>query len=168
MSFRKQYIYSALLVMLLLLWGGDIYKSEIREPPGGKGHDITVIAGFSREDGRSLTENTVRFSSGEEGTDHPLNENGELRISGLPRQGDLLLSVFDDQGQTLGAMTLSFSEGAVIDATTGEDGVGYITLRDDTDVVALFFLMAEDGSLQCRLWLTYSYPPAPRSQRKGT
>lgn len=167
MTFRKQHIYSALLVMLFLLWGG-VYISETRKPPEDKNHDLTVIAEFSREDGRSLTENTVRFSSGEEGTDHPLNENGELRISGLPRQGNLLLSVFDDQGQTLGAMTLSFSEGAVIDATTGEDGVGYITLRDDTDVVALFFLMAEDGSLQCQLWLTYSYPPTPRLQRKGT
>ncbi len=168
MTFRKKYVYSALLLMLLLLLGAGIYMSENKMPPDGEKHDLTVIAGFSWEDGLSLTNNTVRFSSGKGRTDHPLNRNGELQISGLPRQGDLLLTVLDQQGQALGAMTLSFSKGAVIDATTGEDGIGHITLRDDTDVVALFFSLAEDGSLQCRLWLTRSNPPAPGLQRKGT
>ena len=46
-------------------------------------------------------------------------------------------------------MTLFFDQGAVIDATTGQDGVGHITVRNDTSEVALIFILTEDGTLQC-------------------
>lgn len=64
-------------------------------------------------------------------------------------------------------MALSFSEGAVTDATTGEDGVGHITVREDADEVALLFLADEDGALTCTLWLDQTDPPDGTSPQKG-
>ena len=58
-----------------------------------------------------------------------------------------------------GAMTLSLDQGAVIDATTGENGVGHITVRNDTSEVALIFILTGDGTLQCALWLERTVPP---------
>lgn len=85
--------------------------------------------------------------------EHLLNDNGELEISGLPRAGDLMLTVLDQRNQTQGAISLSFSEGAVIDATTDKNGIGHISLRNDTDEVALLFVLQSDGSLLCSLRL---------------
>ena len=50
-----------------------------------------------------------------------------------------MLALLDRQKQTQGTMRLSFSEGAVIDATTGKDGIGYVMVSGDTDEVALYF-----------------------------
>lgn len=74
-------------------------------------------------------------------------------VSGLPRSGKLLLTLFDPQQEVQGAMTLSFDRGAVIDAITSQDGVGHIIVRNDTSEVALIFILTKDGTLQCTLWL---------------
>ena len=157
MTLHKKYISVSLFIILLLFFAAYIHTvKDDADPPENAKDDLTLMAGFSKEDGIALGGNTVRLSSGESGRDYPLDGSGKLQITGLPRNGDLFLTVLDPQGQAAGKMTLSISEGAVIDATTGEDGIGHITLRRDTDVIALSFSLLEDGSLQCSLWLTQS------------
>jgi len=116
-------------------------------------NEVTITASFRQEDGLALCGSTVRFSVEERHTDYFLDDNGELRASGWPRAGDLHLAVLDPQERVQGGMTLSFSEGAVIDATTDEGGVGHIMLRKDTDEVKLVFVLKNDGSLLCSLEL---------------
>lgn len=165
---RKKYIAVSLFIILLLFFVACIHTVEGGTPsPNDAADDLTLVAGFSREDGAALGSSIVRLSSGENGEDYPLDGSGELQITGLPRRGDLYLTVLDPQGQSIGTMTLRFSEGAVIDATTSEDGTGHITLRGDTEVIALFFSLTESGSLQCDLWLTRSYAPEKAPLRKG-
>lgn len=155
-SIRK-YIYAAVFIILLTFFAAYIHTvtGDAASPENAR-DDLTLMAGFSKEDGIALGGNTVRLSSGENGRDYSLDGSGKLQITGLPRQGDLLLTVFDSQGQTAGRMTLTISEGAVIDATTGEDGTGHITLRRDTDIIAISFFLLDDGSLQCSLRLAQS------------
>lgn len=157
MAFPKKHIYATLFIILLLFFAVYIHtvKDDTTSPENTK-DDLTLMAGFSKEDGIALGGNTVRLSSGENGRDYSLDGSGKLQITGLPRHGDLLLTVFDSQGQAVGRMTLTISEGAVIDATTSEDGTGHITLRRDTDIIAITFFLLDDGSLQCSLWLTQS------------
>lgn len=47
-------------------------------------------------------------------------------------------------------------EGGAASPEDAEDGIGHITLRRDTDVLALSFLLLDDGSLQCGLCLAQS------------
>ncbi len=77
-----------------------------------------------------------------------------LAFPDLPRNGSFMLALLDRQEQTQGTMRLSFSEGAVIDATTGKNGIGYVMMSRDTDEVALYFVLTDDGELQCTLWLS--------------
>lgn len=158
MAYRKKYVFLTLFIILLLFFAA--YISTVEDEPAGDAEDgLTLMAGFSGEDGTALGGSTVRLSSGGSGTDYPLDGSGNLQATGLPRSGELLLTVLDAQGQAVGTMTLSISEGAVIDATTGADGVGHITLRRDTDRIAVSFSLLEDGSLQCSLWLAQSDGP---------
>lgn len=154
---NKKYIYAAVFIILLTFFAAYIYtvKDDAASSENAK-DDLTLMAGFSKEDGIALGGNTVRLSSGENGRDYSLDGSGKLQITGLPREGDLLLTVFDSQGQAAGRMTLTISEGAVIDATTSEDGTGHITLRRDTDIIAISFFLLDDGSLQCSLRLAQS------------
>lgn len=157
MVFQKKYAYISLFIILLLLFAACIHtvKDSMVSSEDTR-DDLTLMAGFSREDGVALDDNTIHLSSGEGGKDYLLDESGKLQATGLPRHGELFLTVLDPQGQAVGAMTLSISEGAVIDATTSEDGIGHITLRKDTDIIAISFFFLDDGSLQCGLWLTQS------------
>lgn len=135
----------AALLSLLLLSGCSA------APPREQPDSLCVSARFQAESGDALQGGAAQFS-GEESS-HPLDSGGEIRASGLPRSGELLMTLFDQRQEVRGAMTLSLSEGAVIDATTGEDGVGHITIRRDTSEVALLFVLTEDGALRCTLWL---------------
>lgn len=157
MVHHKKHMYVSLFIILLLFFAAYIHTVEDDIVSQENAKDVlTLMAGFSREDGIALGGNTVRLSFGESGKDYPLDGSGKLQITGLPRNGDLLLTVLDPQGQAIGRMTLSISEGAVIDATTSEDGAGHITLRSDTDIIAISFSLLDDGSLKCSLWLTQS------------
>lgn len=152
---RKKCMCAPLFIILLLFFGGCIDTVKQRAaPPEEAEEDLTLMAVFSDEGGAALGGNIVRLSSEAGRTDYPLDEGGEVQITGLPQCGELLLTVFDPQGQPIGTITLFFSEGAVIDATTSGDGIGYITLRKDTDVIALSFSLLGDGFLQCGLRLT--------------
>lgn len=151
---RKKYVWLSLFIILLLFFTacadtvGDNSRSPEREED-----DLTLVAGFYRKDGNPVDGNTVRLSSGGSGTDYALDADGKLLAADLPRSGELLLTLFDQQQEVQGAMTLVFDQGAVIDATTGKDGVGHITVRTDTDKVALLFSIEENGELTCSLWL---------------
>lgn len=154
---QKRCMYAPLFIILLLLLAGCIDTvTQYAAPPKEAEENITLLAGFSQEDGSPLGGNTVRLSSKAGEMNYPLDEGGEVRITGLPKWGELLLSVFDKQGQAVGAITLFFDQGAVIDAITSGDGAGYITLREETDVVALSFSLLGDGSLHCSLRLASS------------
>lgn len=132
----------------------------VRESPPSEEskNEIAITASLNQEDGTDLCGGSVRFAFGEDSIEHPLGDDGEFTVFGLPRVGDLKLTVFDRQERMQGAMILSLSQGAVIDATTDDSGVGHILLRGDTDEVALAFLLKSDGSLLCTLRLTRPGP----------
>ena len=114
---------------------------------------ISISALFLEEDGAAVSGGSVLLSAGQVSADFPLGDGGELRVSGLPRTGDVWLTLVSQDAQELGSMTISFAEGAVIDASTSEDGVGYVTTRADTSVVSLEFTVSGEGLL-CALRLT--------------
>ena len=113
---------------------------------------VSIQASFRREDGGPLDESTVRVSTEEDSADYPL-DGGALAVSGLPRSGTLTLTVLDGQERVRGVTNLTFSEGAVIDASTDSGGDGHITLKQDTKEIALVFLLQEDGTILCALRL---------------
>ena len=149
-------LFMAGMLLLLCVCVGTTPK----RPAGISESKVAIAASFSQEDGIALCGSTVRFSFGESCTDHSLDDNGELKISGLPKAGDLLLTILDQQEQIQGGMTLSLSEGAVIDASTDDRGIGHISLRGDTDEITLIFVLKNDGSLLCSLQLMQPAPPS--------
>lgn len=142
---------AACLLIVLFLSGCAGSGPPAPEPAGEDGLSVTAL--FQTESGEPLQGGAAQFSAGESSGSCPLDGGGAINVSGLPRSGDLLLTLFDRRQEVRGAMTLSFTEGAVIDATTGEDGVGHITVRSDTDEVVLLFILEEGGALRCTLWL---------------
>ena len=79
---------------------------------------------------------------------------GELaKLSGLSRQEGLQLCLMDPESRELGRTEVHVSTGAVIDASTDQEGVGYVILRSDTKEVNLIFTLREGGFLQCSLLL---------------
>ena len=146
-------IVSFLFITSMLFFGGCSRTVEQAAGSGSPG-GLTMKAAFEEEDGTPLSNCTVRLSDGKNSADYQADQDGALTISGLPAGGDLTASVLDGREEPRGTVTLSFSRGAVIDAVTDEDGVGHITIRSDTDEVALLFVLQEDGALICTLWLT--------------
>lgn len=162
MRFQKMGI--VLLLSLLLSGCAGIGAAP---PTEADEEGLSVAALFQTEGGDTLYGSAVCFST-ETSRDYcQVNHDGTVSISGLPRSGELLLTVFDPQQEVQGAMTLFFDQGAVIDATTGEDGVGYITVREDTGEVALLFVLTESGALQCTLWLAGTRSPNAGLPREG-
>lgn len=138
-------------VELLLLCG---CSGPVKEPTAAaRSCDLVIAAFFQYEDGFLLRGGAVCVSGGASSTAHTLDENGEVTISGVPRRGEITLTVFDQPEQKQGSMVLSFSEGEVIDAVTDQDGNGHITVRQDTEKLTLVFVLKEDGSLMCALRL---------------
>ncbi len=132
--------------------------AESPPPAQTDGPGVTVAASFRQEDGTALSGSTIRISSEEKNEERTLDADGEARISGLARDGSIALTVLDSQEQSRGAMSLTFTEGAVIDAATDESGNGHVILRKDTAEIALEFLLKGDGTLQCALRLEETSP----------
>ena len=162
MHFRKM---GAVLLSLLLLSGCAGIGAAPPAEPGEE--ELSVAALFQAENGDTLYDNTVCFSTEASGGCCQVDRDGTVSISGLPRSGELLLTLLDTQQEVQGAMTLFFDQGAVIDATTGEDGIGHVTVREDTSEVALIFVLTEDGTLQCTLWLARTTPSHTELSQKG-
>lgn len=157
MRFRKKTVAASMFTILFLLLCCCIRTVEQNQPAQEEG-DFSVMAGFAHEDGTTFSEGIIQLSDGGHILEYPLSD-AALAFPDLPRNGSFMLVLLDRQEQTQGTMRLSFSEGAVIDATTGKDGVGYVMVSGDTDEVALYFILTEDGELQCTLWL--SHPDLP-------
>lgn len=145
------WLFTAGLLLVLCcfsLMGGTSRLSE------GTKEVFSIISFFGREDGRTLEGGAVRFVTAERSIEYQLDGSAGLRVFGLPRAGDFTLTILDEREQVRGSMRLSVSEGAVIDANTDENGVGHITLKKDTDELALDFLLKGDGTVLCALRLT--------------
>lgn len=136
---------------------GSLSPSAQTTPPPSpeetEGRTVTLSAQFRREDGTALSRQSVRLSDGENSMDYPLDEEGQLQITGLPKTGAYTVSVLEDDREA-GTMTLNLSVGAVIDAATDADGAGHVTLKEDTDTVFLDFTLDGNGTLSCSLRLS--------------
>lgn len=153
--------------LLLTMCGcaGTVEEKPASINTGKNGVAITAL--FQQEDGTALCGSTIRLSMGENSIDHALDYSGELKVSGLPRDSIFTLSVLDRQEQAQGIMPLVFSQGAVIDAATDENGTGRITLKEDTEEIALTFILKSDGSLQCTLRLAQLALPGADQLREA-
>lgn len=161
---RIQKVVAALLLLLLL--SGCVSMGAA--PPEQEDEDeLSIAALFQTENGDALHGSAAYFSTEANSNYCQVDSDGTASISGLPRNGELLLTLFDQQQEVQSAMTLSFDQGAVIDAMTSEDGVGHITVRSDTSEVALIFVLTEDGTLQCTLWLARTVPTNENLLQKG-
>ena len=151
----------AALLLLLLLSG----CAGIDAAPRGKEgeEELSIAAVFQTESGNALHGSASYFSAETSSDHYQVDSDGTASIPGLPRNGELVLALFDQQQEVQGAITLSFSE----DAMTDEDGVGHITVRNDTNEVALIFVLTEDGALRCTLWLARTAPAGTDFTRKG-
>lgn len=145
----------AILLLLLLLLSGC---ANMGAAPSVEEDELSIEALFQTEDGNALHGSAACFSTETNSNYCQVGNDGTASVTGLPKNGKLLLTLLDQRQEVQGIMTLSFGQGAVIDATTSEDGVGHITVRDDTSEVALMFVLTEDGSLQCTLWLAETIP----------
>jgi hypothetical protein len=155
METRKKYVRAFGLLLILLALGSFIGTKESKAAlPAEPENTLTIMAELSWPEGSPLRSDMVQLSFGDTGSNYQLGAAEVFQISGLPRSGEVLMSVLDRQKRPLGTMTLSLSEGAVIDAVTGEDGIGHIMLRKDTEVLPLSFSLTDSGSIQCGLWLT--------------
>lgn len=143
-------VWAVLLLVALLSGCVEPGASPSQAPEVGA---LLVAAVFQTESGGALR-GVVQLATGEDSGSYPLDDAGTIRASGLPRSGELLLTLFDQRQEARGVMTLRLEQGAVIDATTGEDGVGHITLKRDTEEMALRFVLTEEGALRCTLWLS--------------
>jgi len=157
MGIQKRTISFLCAAVFTLLLCGCSAAAE-KEPQSAEADNpaITITASFKHEDGTVLSSETVRFSDEENSVDYELDEKGELVITGLPREGELTVTVLDRQAQPQGAITLTFSQGSVIDAVTDGGGAGQITLKKETEEVALEFTLCDGGSLRCALQLNQS------------
>lgn len=154
------------IALLLLLLSGC--ASMGAAPPAKTEEDeLSITALFQTESGNTLNGSEACFTTETDSEYCQVDSEGVASVSGLPRSGELLLTLFDPQQEVQGAMTLSFGQGSVIDATTGENGVGHITVRNDTREVALIFILTEDGTLQCTLWLEKTVPLNVDYSQKG-
>ena len=117
---------------------------------------MALNAHFQREDGVLPEGIVVRVSVGGDSADYPLDENGDLRVSGLPKSGEITLTLLDQEGKKLAAIVLQVSIGQVIDASTDENGIGHVTLKESTQEAALDFTWKEEEGLVCSLRLSQS------------
>jgi len=120
---------------------------------GAEGQSVTLSTYFRREDGTPLSGRSIRLSDGENSMDYPLDEEGQLQVTGFPKAGVYTVSVLEDDEET-GTIALNFSVGSVIDAATNADGVGHVTVKEDTDTVSLDFILDKNGALTCSLRLS--------------
>lgn len=153
-SCRNRFMLLFAAALLLALWGCS-GGPEDRPVPESK---ITIAASFHWEVGNSLGDGSVRLSAGGESADYPMG-GGEAELSSLPRQGSAALTLLDSQGAVLATVRLSISQGAVIDAAADENDCAHITLREDTDRVAVAFVLKPDGAVSCALQLAQAEPP---------
>lgn len=149
----------ALAVLACLLFSGcagTVEKIGAPDPgarEGSRTDGVAVLAAFQAQGGQAVAEGSARLRAGDREEDYPLDWGGQACFPNLPREGAVGVSLLDGEERVLGSTTLTFSVGAVIDASTDGDGAGYVTLREDTAQVELVFVLWGDGQLRCALRL---------------
>ena len=160
MNVLKKTIWLPLIVLLCLIAAGCADRGEgsassLQEDDAssaqGQEAGITMSARFQGEDGSAISQGSVRIAGRERSETDPL-EGGEARMAGLPRAGTLMLYLLDTGGMELCSAPLHLSTGAVIDASTDQEGEVYVVLREDTSRIALLFTLGGEW-LQCTLIL---------------
>ena len=125
------------------------------EPSCNQAEDSVVLcAAFQRKDGTALSRGSASISDGQKSQSYLLDDRGELRAAGLPREGELLFCLYNEEGAELGKTTVNFSTGILVDASTDERGVGYVTLKQAQEEISLVFTLGADGMLTCALRLS--------------
>ncbi len=157
---RKKVVCGALFTacFLILCACADIVKEDSASAgetsAAPEAAEVVVNAQFQREDGGELSQTYIQILTGEYDRICALDENEQARLSGLPREGEATLTLLDAGQQPLGSMTLYFTTGAVVDASTDADGDGHIVLKEETRELALTFILYEDRSMVCVLRLS--------------
>ena len=155
----------------LFLAGCALFRAQPVSPPEGAGtaavtfpqeykrfpvssgkRQLAVAARFCGEDGMPLTQGSARISAGDVSVTYPQDKDSGVRVWGLPREGEVSLVLLDDEAREVGHTTLCFSTGTLIDASTDQEGVGYVTVTEDTAAIALGFTLNGDV-LECSLRL---------------
>lgn len=151
---RRSFLFVSFSFIAFILFLGSCSRTVEQTAGSADASGLTMKAAFEEEDGAPLSNCTICFSDGKNSADYQADQDGALTISGLPTEGELTVSVLDGQEESQGTVTLSFSQGAVIDAVTDENAVGHITLKEDTREIALRFTLYDDGALGCALQLS--------------
>ena len=161
MNMLKKPIWLLLILLLCLIAagcagrgeGGASSSRQEDDASSAQGEEagITMSARFQGEDGSAISQGSVRIAGRERSETYPL-EGGEARMAGLPRAGTLMLYLLDTGGMELCSAPLHLSTGAVIDASTDQEGEVYVVLREDTSRIALLFTLGGEW-LQCTLIL---------------
>ena len=120
--------------------------------PGGTEAGLDLTARFCTEEGGTLS-GTALLSAGAVESPFPLDEGGQVWVSGLPREGVLGVCLLDENQEELGCAGVTFTTGEVIDASADQEGAGYVTLREDTQALSLVFVADGQGHLWCALLL---------------
>lgn len=125
----------------------------VSEAPAQNVSTVSVSVRLHREDNTPLANETIQISVGENSMDCLLDENGAFQVPSIPVNGAFTINLMEEEQEGTFIM-VRFSTGSVIDAITGSDGVGSVTLKEDTKEVALDFTLKEDGTLSCALQLS--------------
>ena len=147
---------------LLLLGGcvrtGDGQEKEALDAEAGLQEQgvrdkVAMLAMFRSKDGDVFSRGSASISDGENSKSYDLDANGEILVPDLPREGRMLLCLYNEEGEQVGQTAVKFSVGFVIDASTDERGDGYVTLKQAQEEIALVFTLDGNGALACALRL---------------
>lgn len=150
MTVRRSAAFALLLTIFALFAAGCADKVE--ETPQEEAGSVALTALIRRADGKATAGAKILVETADQSDTQVLSEDGKLFLAELSRSGTLRLSLLEEE-RALASITLEFSVGAVTDASTDSGGTGHITLRENTEEICLLFLLLDDGTLDCSLYL---------------
>ena len=106
METRKKYVRAFGLLLILLALGSFIGTKESKATlPAEPENTLTIMAELSWPEGSPLRSDMVQLSFGDTGSNYQLGAAEVFQISGLPRSGEVLMSVLDQQKWRMGLAT---------------------------------------------------------------
>ena len=96
METRKKCVCALGLLLLLFVLGSFIGAKENKAAlPAEPENTLTIMAELSWPEGSPLRSDMVQLSFGDTGSNYQLGAAEVFQISGLPRSGEVLMSVLD-------------------------------------------------------------------------